>query len=322
MMQGHPESAAAGSGRLRFAIAIPQFVADGTFDPAGFRAYLARAEALGFESAWTQQQVLAHGLPILDPVTAMTYAAACTERMRLGCAVFVSTLHSPVHLAKNLSSLDQLCRGRLDVGVGTGGEGRMFSAFGIDPESVFARFTEGVRLMKALWTEPRVTFQGRFWQIDGAAMEPKPFQKPHPPLWFGGHHPTALRRAVRLGDGFFGAGSSTTAQFAEHVRIVRGLLAEAGRDAASYPIAKRVYIAVDDDPERAQRRVGAALERMYGRPGIPPYAFWGTPETCVLGLREVADAGAELIQLVPFFDPAEQREQMERLAAEVIPQLG
>jgi probable F420-dependent oxidoreductase len=322
MMQEPVQSAVPGSRRLRFAIAIPQFVADGTFDPAGFRAYLARAEALGFDSAWTQQQVLAHGLPILDPVTAMTYAAACTERLRLGCAVFVTTLHNPVHLAKNLSSLDQLCRGRLEVGVGTGGEGRVFSAFAVDRDSLVARFNEGLRLMKAVWTEPRVTFQGRFWQIDGAAMEPKPFQKPHPPIWFGGHHPAALRRAVRHGDGFFGAGSSTTAQFVEHVRTVRELLAEAGRDAASFRIAKRVYIAVDDDAERARQRVSAALERMYGRPGTPPYALWGTPETCVQGLREVAEAGAELIQLVPFFDPAEQMEQMERLAAEVIPQLA
>src|SRR5262249_13589995 len=141
-------------------------------------------------------------------------------------------------------------------------------------------------------------------------------------LWVGGDHPTALRRAVRLGDGFFGAGSSTTAQFAEHVRIVRELLAEEGRDAARFPIAKLVYIAVDDDAERAQRRVGAALEQMYGRPGIPPYALWGTPEACVQGLREVAEAGAELIQLVPFFSPAEQMEQMERLAAEVLPRVG
>src|SRR5205814_8538063 len=123
-----------------------------------------------------------------------------------------------------------------------GGEGGRSSAVGVAPESGSRRCPEGLRLMKALWPEPRVTFQGRFWQVDGAAMEPKPFQKPHPPLWFGGHHPAALRRAVRLGDGFFGAGSSTTAQFAEHVRIVQGLLAEEGRDAAGFPIAKRVYI--------------------------------------------------------------------------------
>ena len=304
---------------MRFAISIPQFVADGAFDPAGFRAYLARAEALGFDSAWTLEQVLGT-MPTLGPMETMTYAAACTERIRLGCVVFVTPLHSPVHLAKSLSTLDQLSRGRIEVGVGTGGRGRMFSAFEVDPASLVARFTEGLRLMKALWTEPRVTFEGRFWQLDGAAMEPKPFQKPHPPIWFGANHPAALRRAVRYGDGFFGAGSTTTAQFAEQVRIVREALAEAGRDPASFRIAKRIYIAVDDDAECARQHVAASLVRLYGDFGrsLELAAVSGPPDACVEGVREVAEAGAELVLFTPFFNEAEQ---MERLAAEVAPKL-
>jgi probable F420-dependent oxidoreductase len=304
---------------MRFAISIPQFVADGAFDPAGLRAYLARAEALGFDSAWTMEQVLGTR-PTLGPIETMTYAAACTERIRLGCVVFVTPLHSPVHLAKSLSTLDQLSRGRIEVGVGTGGRGRMFSALEVDPASLVARFTEGLRLMKALWTEPRVTFEGRFWQLDGAAMEPKPFQKPKPPIWFGANHPAALRRAVRYGDGFFGAGSTTTAQFAEQVRIVREALAEAGRDPASFRIAKRIYIAVDDDAECARRQVAASLVRLYGDfgRGLEPAAFSGPPDACVEGVREVAEAGAELILFTPFSNEAAQ---MERLAAEVTPKL-
>jgi len=305
--------------KLRFAISIPQFVADAAFDPAGLRAYLTRAEALGFDSAWTMEQILGT-MPTLGPIETMTYAAACTERIRLGCVVFVTPLHSPVHLAKSLSSLDQLSRGRIEVGVGTGGRSRMFSAFEVDPASVVSRFTEGLRLMKALWTEPRVTFQGRFWQLEGAAMEPKPFQKPYPRIWFGANHPDALRRAVRHGDGFFGAGSTTTAQFAEQVPIVRAALAEAGRDPATFPIAKRVYIAVDDDAGRARRRVAASLIELYGDFGrsLEPVAVTGPPDACVEGVREVADAGAELILFTSFFDEAEQ---MERLAAEVVPNL-
>src|SRR5262245_52478545 len=93
-------------GHVRFAISIPQFVADGDFDPSGMRAYLSRAEELGFDSAWTQEQVLGT-IPHLSPLETMTYAAACTERMRLGCAVFVSTLHNPLHLAKSIATLDQ-----------------------------------------------------------------------------------------------------------------------------------------------------------------------------------------------------------------------
>jgi len=271
---------------VRFAISIPQHVADGTFDPVAMRRYLARAEELGFASAWTQEQVLGT-IPHLGPVEILAFAAACTERMRLGCAVLITSLHSPVHLAKSLSTLDQISRGRLEVGIGIGGRNRMFSAFAVDPESFVARFTEGLSLMRALWTEPRVTFTGRFWQLDGAAMEPKPFQKPGPPVWFGGSHPAALRRAVRYGDGFFGAGSQTTAQFAEQVRVVRDELARQQRD--------------------------------FGLPDMTPVSVFGPPDACVRGLRDVAAAGAELILVNPLFG---DDEQMERLAGEVIPRLS
>jgi len=179
---------------MRFAVAIPQFYSDGEFDPAAFQYYLGRAEELGFESAWTQEQMLGTWNQ-LAPIETMTYAAACTRRLRLGCVVFVSTLYSPVHLAKSLSTLDQLSRGRIEIGVGTGGRDRPFAAFGVDPRRYVARFTEGIELMKALWTQPRVTFDGEFWQLQDEAMEPKPFQKPYPPLWFGAASEPALRRA-------------------------------------------------------------------------------------------------------------------------------
>jgi probable F420-dependent oxidoreductase len=304
---------------MKFAIAIPQFYSDGEFDPEAFRAYFARAEELGFDSAWTQEGTLGAGAQ-LGPVETMTYAAACTTRMRLGCVVFVSTLHSPVHLAKSISTLDQLSRGRIDVGVGTGGKGRPFAAFGVEPRRYISRFTEGIELMKALWTEPLVTFDGEFWQLQDTPMEPKPFQKPYPPLWFGGASEPALRRAVRMGDGFFGAGSSRTAQFTEQVQIVRAALAEAGRPAESFPIAKRVYIAVDDDPGHARKRVNAALEGIYGRrvPAIEAAAIAGTAAECIREVNQVAAAGAELILFTALFD---QREQMERLAATVLPEI-
>jgi len=306
--------------RMKFAIAIPQFYGDGQFDPAAFRAYLTRAEELGFDSAWTQEGVLGSG-PQIGPIEAMTYAAACTDRLRLGCVVFVSTLHSPVHLAKSVASLDQLSQGRIEVGVGTGGKGRPFAAFGVDPARYVARFTEGVQLMKALWSEPSVTFDGEFWQLKDIPMEPKPVQKPHPPLWFGGASAPALRRAVRLGDGFFGAGSSPTDAFTEQVQVVRAALAEAGRPADGFPIAKRVYIAIDEDADRARTRVNEGLAGIYGRrvPSIEAAAIAGTPADCVREVNGVAAAGAGLILFTALTD---QREQMERLAAEILPGIG
>jgi probable F420-dependent oxidoreductase len=304
---------------MRFAIAIPQFYRDGAFDPDRFLAYFARAEELGYDSAWAQEGILGPGAQ-LAPLEVMTYAAACTRRMRLGCVVFVSTLHSPVHLAKSLSTLDQLSGGRLEIGIGTGGKARPFAAFGMTPDRYVARFTEGLALMKALWTQQAVDFDGEFWQLTNASMEPKPAQKPHPPVWFGANGVPALHRTARLADGFFGAGSTPTARFAEQVALVRQALAEAGRDQAAFPIAKRVYIAVADDALLARERMNTALADLYGRrvPEIEAAAVAGPAEHCAQEVRAVAAAGADLVLFTALFD---QAEQAERLAAEIIPRV-
>lgn len=306
---------------MRFAISVPQVVPDGAFDPAGVRAYLEQAEELGFAGAWAGEQVLGT-LPLLSPLEALAYAAACTQRIRLGCAMLVSSLHNPVHLAKTIASLDQLSRGRLGAGLVTGGPFRMFSAFDADPGSFVARFSEGLRLMQRLWTQPRIDFDGRFWQLQDAAMEPKPAQKPHPPIWLGGSHPNSLRRAARLGHGFIGAGSSTTAQFAEQARIMRDELQEQQRDPGGFTIAKRVYVAIDDNPGNARERIADALDRRYsyfGLSNLDAVAVAGTADDCLTGLRDIAAAGAQMILLNPLFDEAQQ---MQRLASEIISRLS
>jgi probable F420-dependent oxidoreductase len=306
---------------MRFAISIPQNVVGGSFDPSTMDTYLAQAEELGFDSAWTGEQVLGTQ-PLLSPLETMAYAAARTRRIRLGCAMVVSSLHNPVHLAKTVASVDQLSRGRVEIGLVTGGPARMFSAFDVDPATFVARFGEGLRLMRRLWTEPRVDFDGRFWQLRNAAMEPKPVQRPHPPIWFGGSHPDALARAVRFAHGFIGAGSSTTAAFAQHARTVRDQLHQHQRNLDSFTLAKRVYIAVDDDADKARNRITDALERRYGYFGMTNLAavpVAGTVDDCAAGLHDVATAGARLILLNPLFD---ELDQMHRLATEVIPRLA
>jgi probable F420-dependent oxidoreductase len=303
---------------MRFAISIPQYYGSGEFDPVAFRNYFTGIEQLGYDSAWGHESVLSAS-PQLSPIETMTYAAACTERLRLGCAVIVSTLHSPVHLARSLATLDQLSGGRIDVGIGTGGKQQRFPAFGMSADRYAARFAEGVALMKELWTQPRVSFDGDFYQLQDAAMEPKPIQKPHPPVWIGATAESALRRAARIGDGFFGSGGSPTGRFAEQVRIVRAALADAGRDPAGFPIAKRLYIVVDDNSGRARDRANAAMAQMYGRrvPDIEAATVAGTPDECATQVADVAAAGAELILFHTLFAHGEQA---ARLAVEVIPQ--
>jgi probable F420-dependent oxidoreductase len=303
---------------MRFAISIPQYAPGGRFDDAAFRAHLSRAEELGtFVGAWVQEQVIGPA-DTLAPLQTLTYAAACTTRLRLGCAVFVLPLHNPLHLAKAIGSLDCLSHGRVDVGIAAGGKGRPFGAFGVDPDRPVARFNEALALMKACWTEPEINFDGRLWTLQGESMEPKPVQKPYPPIWFGGSAPAGMRRAVRHGDAFMGAGSQTVGQFAEQVRIVREQLTAQGRDPDTFQIGKRVYLHVDDDAARGARRLEEALTRHYGRGGWSEHILAGPPETVADGIRRVAAAGAQLILLNPMLDDAEQ---LERLAGEVIPAL-
>jgi probable F420-dependent oxidoreductase len=308
---------------VRFSIAIPQLDSD-TFDAPGLRSYLARAEELGFEGGWVLEQTVGQA-PLLAPLELLAYCAACTERLRLGVAVLVTSLHDPLQLASAATAVDRISHGRLDIGVGTGGGFRSFAAFGVEKATYISYFIEGLELMKAAWSdESRVTFHGRFRDVDDLPIQPKPVQRPHPPIWFGGSAPKALARAVRHGDSYLGAGSSTTEAFAGAVTVVRRELGEQQKDPTHFTIGKRVYLMIDDDTARARERALAGLRCIYGEmPGIDAVPVSGTADDVARGLREVIDAGADMLLLNPVgADVAENREQMERLAAEVIPQLS
>src|SRR5919109_3051710 len=241
------------TGKTPCGIAIPQDFIDRPVNMQLIRNYVQRAEALPYDSLWVQEQIVGD-VPILEPVAMLTYVAALTSRLRLGTSVMLTVLRNPVQLAKSLSSLDQMSQGRLTVGIGIGGHVRE-SIFGYTSEHRVRRFVEGLQVMKALWTESKATCSGTFWQFQDVAMEPKPLQKPHPPVWFGARQAPALRRAVQHGNGWMGAGSSSTADFIEQYGLIRRFLDEAKRDPATFAISKRVYLAVDNDRSRAERRL-------------------------------------------------------------------
>ena len=303
---------------LRLGIGLPQVFPGGTVDTGLIRDFALRAEALGYEDLWLTDNVLG-GNGLVEPVTLMTYVAGFTSRIRLGVSVLILNQRNPVQLAKALASLDQLSGGRLTVGVGLGGGTAAYPAFGIGQDRPVARFTEGLRVMRALWSEERVTLRGDFWQMEDAAITPKPVQKPHPPVWIGGHAPAALRRAVRLGDGWMGAGGSRIEDFFGEIAQVRRYLVEAGRDASGFTLSKRVYVAVDDDPEQARERLAAGFIRQYGSSRMAEGAgVAGTPRQCVDALRAIRDAGLQHLLLHPV---ADAMQQLEVLTRDVAPEL-
>ena len=305
---------------LLFGIGAPQVHTHLPVDLEEIRRYIERAEALGFHSLWVQEQAGLRAVAgALEGVSMLSYAAALTRRIRLGSAVFLINLRNPIQLAKSLASLDQLSQGRLIVGVGLGGVTRLYEAYGLSPEHRVSRFVEALTLMKKLWTEENFTFEGKFWQLKNASLAPRPFQKPHPPVWFGANSPAALKRAVKHGSGFIGAGSSSSGDFKSKVQTVLSALAEAKKDSADFMIGKRVYLMVDKDRERAAKRLREWFGLFYGQADLADrVAVWGSAEECIERLKEIIAAGARLLLLNPVFD---MMEQMEVLASEVVPRV-
>ena len=286
-------------------IELPQVFFDGPVDMEHIRKFATRAETLGYDSLWLQERIVGD-ITMLEPVTLLSYAAAITAKLKLGTSVILLPLRNPVQLAKAYSTLDVMSNGRAIMGVGLGGGhlGSHEDLFGYTRNGRVTRFTEAVQIMKLLWTEPKASFQGRYWNFTDVSMEPKPVQKPHLPIIFGGHHENALRRSVKYADGWMGAGSSSSGSFIRESARIRDMLAEARRDPTTFHFAKRVYIAVNNDEARAERRIREWFGGRYKNADLgPKVSIWGSAAKCTEKIQEIVKAGAQ--QMVQrLHDPA------------------
>jgi probable F420-dependent oxidoreductase len=269
-----------------------------------------RAETLGFRDLWVTNNTLDHA-GCFDSLTLLTYAAALTTTIRLGVSVLVLPVYSPIHVAHQVATLDYLSGGRAVLGVGLGRDNH-YLEFQVPRERRVRRFLEAVELMKALWTQPQVTYRGQIFQLEDGMMGPKPVQKPHPPLWLGGGHPDALQRAAAIADGWMGAGGSSTAAFAHSVPVIRAALEKSGRDPAFFPISKRVFMSVHERPEIAQAEVHRWFSLVYHNPELTTTGgVYGTPEQVREQLEALVAMGANHLLLNPV---ARYPEQVEALA--------
>jgi probable F420-dependent oxidoreductase len=167
------------------------------------------AEAAGFESLWVGDHIALPAeqdgtQPRLEVVVAVSHLTAVTTRVRLGFGVLVLPQRQPVLLAKQLSSIDVLAKGRLIVGIGAGYVEPELRALGVSLADRGARTDECLAAMRALWTQPAPSFRGRFVAFDEVFQRPWPVQRPHPPIVVGGHSHAALRHAVMAGNGWYG----------------------------------------------------------------------------------------------------------------------
>lgn len=301
-------------------IELPQVFLDGSADMEHIRSFAMQAETLGYDSLWLQERIIGD-FTMLEPVTLLSYVAGITTRLKLGTSVILLPLRNPVQLAKAYSSLDVMSGGRAVLGVGLGGGhlGSHEDVLGYSREGRVTRFTEAVQIIRLLWTEPKASFQGRYWNFKEISMEPKPLQKPRLPIIFGGHHDNALRRAVKYADGWMGAGSSSVASFIREASRIRDFLDEAKRDPASFHVSKRVYLAVDKDKARGEQRIREWFSRRYKNADLgPKVSIWGSSAECAEKIQEIVHAGAQHIVFNPMFD---EMEHLEICAKEIMPQL-
>ena len=165
---------------------------------------------------------------VMEPLTALTFLAAHTERIRLGTGVCLVPQRNPVYTARQVSDVDFLSKGRLDFGIGIGWQREEFAALGIPWDRRAARTRECIAVMKTLWCDEVSSFKDEFYDLPECLQNPKPVQTPHPPLYFGGESEPALRRVAELGQGWFGY-NVTEDQVDANLEHLDRLLAENGR---------------------------------------------------------------------------------------------
>jgi probable F420-dependent oxidoreductase len=292
---------------IPFGMSLPHRSPD-PIDVAVVRAVATRAEALGFRDLWVTENNLDH-VTSFDPVVVLTYAAAVTTRIGLGASVLVLPVHDPRMVAHQWASLDYLSNGRAIMGVGIGRPFH-FEEFEVPQEGRVARFREQIGLIRALWSQDKVSHEGRFYHLHDARLGVRPVQTPLP-IWMGVGHPDAIRRSAALADGWMGAGGSTTDDFRKAVPLLRAALEKTGRDPGKFPISKRIFISVDDKAETARAELNRWYTEVYHNPpGTDSSGIHGTPEQVRARLEEMVTFGANHLLLNPVGRHAEQLEAL------------
>jgi probable F420-dependent oxidoreductase len=315
------------SSRLQVGILLPTreaiFTADSSAAP--LLALAERAEALGFDSLWVGDSLTAR--PRFEPLSILAAVAARTRRVALGTAVLLPTLRNPVLLAHAVASVDRIAEGRLILGVGLANKSPAsqaeFRAAGVPFEHRGGRLKELLHVCRALWSEDKVSFQGRFWQFDSVQVLPKPHRPGGPPIWIGGGGPIMLGLAAGGAEGWF-PNMADPALLRSGWDHIGDVAKAAGRSRGNTILALYVTVNLQDDPRRAERALREFIERYY----LQPYeaiakrqgSFAGSAEGAVAWLRPFLDVG--VTHLVLRFGGTDQAEQLERAAKDLLPRLG
>jgi probable F420-dependent oxidoreductase len=278
-----------------------------------------RVEELGYESVWTGDHVSFHN-PLYESLTLLSAYAAITSRVRLGTAVYLLALRSAAIAAKITSTLDVLSGGRLIFGVGVGGENpKEFELCGVPHAERGARVSEAIDVVRTLWRDTPATFNGRFTRFDSVSIDPKPAQAP--PIWIGGRSDAALARAGRQGDGWVSYVVQPE-RYAQSVEKIRRSAQQAGRPLDHFVAAHLAFVTVGRDYETAKAAWVKFLTKRYAQdfePLAKKYGIIGTPAQCAEQIEAFRAAGCNYVIVNAIGEPEHEREQLERVAADILP---
>ncbi len=277
-----------------------------------------QAEALGFEYVCTGEHVFFYG-PVSNGLISLAAAAGATTRIKLMSTITLAPLYPPALLAKQVASLDVVSGGRFNLGVGVGGEfPKEFEACGVSVSERGVRTNEALAVMRRLWTEDDVRFQGRFTALGGVTLAPKPVQQPHPPIWVSGRSEAAMRRCAEYGNGWLPY-MYTPEKLQQSLVRIRALAAEQDRPKPIRP-GLFIFCAVHEDRATGVKMAADRLSRQYNQDFsslVGKYALAGNPDDCVARLREYIDAGARTI-LFNSACPTGYMAENERLLAQAV----
>ena len=298
--------------------------------PENLRTLAQRAESLGFDSAWVSDHIIlprkvdsfypyaADGVATFrpdedyyDPLATLNFLAGCTQKIRLGTHVLILPYRNPVLTAKMLSTLDVLSGGRVILGAGVGWMEEEFQALGLDTYAQRGAVTdEYIQLFKELWTKDNPEFHGEHYQLSESGFQPKPVQKPHPPIWIGGHTNPAIRRAAKYGDGWMPIGLRPPAilepeELAEKIARLRRLTVRAGRPEDAVSLCFSTGVTFDNSPGATRRMMSGRAEqiaadlRQYQDLGVRNFIL-GFPGDSVAALDEAMEQfSKQVMPLIP-----------------------
>ena len=281
---------------MKLGFGLPQ---TGPSGPEAITLVAKRAEELGYESLWVIDRFLYPVQPqspypaspdgslpenyktVLDPLHTLSFVAAHTSRIALGTSILVMGYRNPVLLAQSLTTIDVLSGGRLRVGLGQGWSKDEHDAAGVSMKDRAARGDEVIQVLKAMWAADPVEFHGKFFQVPKSIVQPKPVQKPHPPIYLAAYTPGAMKRVATFADGWMPAGIPAEGM-AQMMEGIRGMAQEAGRNSSALKMVVRANVHVTPQTQGDKRQ-----------------PFNGSLDEIKSDIRATRDIGADEL----FFDP-------------------